>query len=212
MRKVFEHTTFERLKNYKDKQEELRKKRSHYYDVRRTYLDYIKMRLERGYDISNEIILFPKDLERRHDEMVEEARKKEADERKKTLLARFPAISKKFEKLNKKFSWANGEYMIRPAKDAAEIADEGRELHHCVGSSDTYFSKHSRGESFILFLRAVKAPDTPLATIEISGSRILQWYEAYDRKPDADVLQPWLNEYCDHLKRKNKKETTAAAG
>lgn len=212
MRRVFEHTTFERLKNYQEKQEALRRKSGRYFDVRRTYLDYIKMRLERGYDISNEIILFPKDLKRRHDEMVEEARKKEADERKKTLLARFPAISKKFEKLNKKFSWQKGAYLIRPAKDAAEIANEGRELHHCVGSSDTYFSKHSRGESFILFLRAVKAPDTPLATIEISGSRILQWYEAYDQKPDADVIQPWLNEYCNHLKKKNKKETTAAAG
>ena len=154
----------------------------------------------------NDVILFPKDLKRRHDEMVEEARQKEAAERRKVVNAKWPQISKKFDKLNKKFNYTKDGFLIRPAMEAAEIADEGRELHHCVGSGDTYYSKHAKGESFILLLRRTDEPDKPFATIEISGSRILQWYEAYDKKPDEKILQPWLNDYTKYLVDKNKRK------
>ena len=192
IREVLTHTTITKLENYLEKCG----KRLW------TYLDYYKMRKEMGYDLDNDIILFPKDLKARHDELITLKEKARNDEYKKQMIQKWPKIMDKYAKLSKKFSFKEGDYLIRPAKDAAEIVEEGRILHHCVGSSSRYFEKHSKGESFILFLRTTKDPDTPLATIEISGSRIIQWYEAYDKKPDEAVLQPWLNNYCEHLKRK----------
>ena len=97
--------------------------------------------------------------------------------------------------------------MIRPAKNALEIADEGRELHHCVGTGSHYYEKHCKGESFILFLRRAEAPEIPFATIEISGNKILQWYEAYDEKPDEEILQPWLDKYTKQLATRSKKKS-----
>lgn len=211
MRCVFDHCTVERFKKYIDKQEEKRKRNTgDYWAVKQTYIDYIRMRIDRGYDLADDAILFPKDLKRRHDEMVEEALAKKAAEKRKSVNEKWPQISKKFDKLNRKFNYSKDGFLIRPAMEAAEIADEGRELHHCVGSGDTYYSKHSKGESFILFLRKMDEPDKPFATIEISGSRILQWYEAYDKKPDAKILQPWLDDYTKYLADKNKRKKAAA--
>lgn len=202
MREVLQHTSLERIRKYKAKQEAKQKRSGGYWNVSSTYTDYLGMRIGQGYDLSNEIILFPKDLKRRHDEMVEEARTKEAEEKRAKMEEKYPKISKDFERLNKKFGFSDKDFIIRPVKCAAEIADEGRELHHCVGSGDLYYSKHSRGESYILVLRKADDPVTPFATIEISGSRIIQWYEAYDEKPDEEVIQPWLDKYTEHLREK----------
>lgn len=211
MRSVFEYTTVEHFEKYIENQRK-RIRATWTGSVKQTYMDYIRMRIDRGYDISNAVILFPKNLRRRHNEMVEETREEKAAEHRRKIDEKWPQVSKKFEKLNRKFNYAKDGFLIRPARSAGEIADEGRELHHCVGAGDTYYSKHAKGESFILFLRKEKEPDKPFATVEISGSKILQWYEAYDKKPDAKVLQPWLDDYTEHLKRKNARKKTAAAG
>ena len=70
--------------------------------------------------------------------------------------------------------------------------------------------KHATGTSYILFLRKKETPDVPFTTIEISGMkekepRILQWYEAYDKKPDEEILQPIIDKYVEHLKKGMKK-------
>ena len=201
---ILRYTKLQKLLDYLDKQRE-----KNIYP--HTYLDYIRMRQRAGYDLSNEVYLFPKDLRRRHNELVKILDKKKNDEYKKEMMKKWPQIMKKAGSLERKYGFKYGKYMIRPAMDAAEIVEEGRILHHCVGSSNTYFQKHAKGESFILFLRETKKPDKPLATVEISGKNeeILQWYEAHDKKPDEKTIQPWLNRYVKHLEGKGKKKPTA---
>ena len=193
VREILKHTTLEKLDAYREKN----RKKNIAFDI---YLDYIRMRLRAGYDIGNEIILYPKDLRRRHNEMVLELEKERIDRRKKEVLEKFPQIAEKYKKLEKKYGKNLGEYMIRPARNAAEIVEECRLLHHCVGG-DNYLSKHARGESTILFLRKSEAPDLPFCTIEIKGDKILQWYEAYDQKPDKDILQPLLDGYTESMRK-----------
>ena len=71
---------------------------------------------------------------------------------------------------------------------------EGRILHHCVGG-DTYLSKHNTNISHILFLRFKETPETPYITIEVRGNGIVQWYGAYDKKPDQKNIDRWLSRY-----------------
>ena len=168
------------------------------------YTDYIWMRKEMGYDLSDEIILFPKELHRRHNEMVLETEKAELDKRAKGVLERYPNIEKLYKKLSDKYSAAAGGLIIRPAKNAAEIVMEGRLLHHCVGG-DMYLSRHSNGDSVILFLRKISDKDTPYITVEIKGTKILQWYGAYDKKPDEAMVRAWLNTYVAELEKREKK-------
>lgn len=178
------------------------------------YVDYLQMREELGYDMTNEVFLYPKNLKEKHDEMVKEknARKDELYITRK--MQEFPAIAKRYKTLCKKYSYEKSGYIVRPAMNAKEIIMEGRILHHCVGR-DNYLRKHNNGETAILFLRKVESPDEPYYTIEIKNTKILQWYGLRDGKPDKEIIEPWLDEYVEHLnssKKSANQELLMAAG
>lgn len=208
---VLKYTSPTRMKNYMVKQKmwipeepgnyQERNRRT---DLRREYFDYIRMRQNAGYDMTSDIILFPADFRRRRDEMILEAEKAKMDEHKKQVLARYPKIAEKYKRLSDKYSAAAAGLIIRPAKDAAEIVEEGRILHHCVGG-DNYLSSHNNGNSFILFLRNIEAKDIPLITVEIRGEHIIQWYGVHDSKPNEKMIDAWLKTYTKELKKRKKK-------
>lgn len=159
------------------------------------YDDYLKMKAAAGYDMTDSITLFPKDLDEAHARITLEINEKKNEERMKEKNEKFPEIAMNYQALCKKYEYKKDGYIIRPASSAAEIIREGTTLHHCVGASDTYMSRHAKGTSYILLLRKVSAPDVPYCTVEIAGNRIKQWYQAYDNKPDAGSIQPWLDKY-----------------
>lgn len=207
---LLKHTSPTRIKNYMKKQKmwipgpkATWQERQRRQDRRREYFDYIKMREDQGYDMTNDIIIFPADFARRRDEMILQVEKAKIDKRKKEVLDRFPKIKSKYRRLSEKYSTAAGGYIIRPAKDAAEIVEEGRILHHCVGG-DGYLRSHNDGRSFILFLRDAKQKDIPLITVEIRGETIIQWYGAYDKKPKQAIIDAWLKTYTKELAKREK--------
>ena len=165
----------------------------------RTYTDYLCMRQQMGYDLTDSIILFPKNLKQEHDKLVLEVNKAKAEKREQEVNERFPDIKKHYRGIRNRYYYENDEYIIRPARSAAEIVDEGRILHHCVGG-DTYLDRHNTGKSYILFLRPKGGQDTPYITIEIKDDVIQQWYGAYDKKPDKDNIEALLDGYVKHLK------------
>lgn len=161
-----------------------------------TYVDYLNMRRALGYDLANTIYQYPRDLKSAHDRMVMESNQKEMDKRLEEVKVKFVGIRKQYRKLRKKYYYEDEEYIIRPAKSAEEIVMEGRILHHCVGG-DTYLKKHNTGTSYILMLRFKADADNPYITLEIDAStdRIIQWYGAYDKKPDQKHMQEWIDQY-----------------
>lgn len=177
----------------------------------RTYIDYLHMREQLGYDMDNTVYLYPKDLEAAHAKMVSESNKKRAEEQITKANERYRMIGKKYRSLRKRFYFEDDRYLIRPARNAGEIVMEGRILHHCVGS-DRYLEGHNKGESIILFLRDKKEPDMPYITVEIDNeqSRIRQWYGAHDGKPDEDRMQKWLDAYV--IRLRCRLDPAAAAG
>ena len=69
-------------------------------------------------------------------------------------------------------------------------------------------SKHNAGRSVILFLRKASEPDIPYITVEICGEKIIQWYGAYDKKPEEKYFTEWFKTYTNELiKRKDEKKT-----
>lgn len=165
------------------------------------YIDYLNMRHALGYDMTNTAYLFPRDLDTAHARMVKESNKKEADIRIASVCVKYPLIKKHYRRYRKQFYFADGEFLIRPARDAGEIVMEGRILHHCVGG-DNYLRKHNDGKSIILFLRAEADPDMPYITVEIDPGKktVMQWYGAHDKKPDEERMQGWLDAYVLRLK------------
>lgn len=165
------------------------------------YIDYLDMCHTLGYDMTNTVRLFPRDLNAAHARMVAESNKKEADIRIAQVCDRYPLIKKHYRRYRKQFYFADGEFLIRPARDAGEIVMEGRILHHCVGR-DNYLSKHNEGRSIILFLRFIDEPEVPYITVEIEpeSKNIIQWYGAHDKKPDEKRMKKWLDAYVTRLK------------
>ncbi len=179
--------------------------------VLKKYDDYLKMREELGYDMTNEVFLYPKDLQKKHQEMVKESNERMDELTIKRKNKEFSDIANRYEALCRKYQAAAGGYVIRPARSAGEIIMEGRILHHCVGG-DNYLSRHNAGKSTILFLRKSKKPEEPYITIEINGTRIVQWYGAHDKKPKKEFFDQYLKDYTEQLKQREKKKALVAAG
>ena len=172
------------------------------------YLDYLSMREELGYDMTNTVYLYPRDLSGAHRRMIEEVNKDKEDKRKRDKEEKYPEIRGNYRKIRRRYYYEDETYVIRPARSASEIIDEGRILHHCVGG-DTYLRNHNLGERYILMMRFRDRPDLPYITVEIDAreERICQWYGENDKKPDEENVQKWLDAYVARLKR-----SRAAAG
>lgn len=179
--------------------------------VTRLYFDYLNMRRQQGYDLHNTVFLWPRNLQQAHDQMVQEVNAKQIEKRNRETAERYKEIRKRYRGLRKRYYYEDEEYLIRPARSAEEIVREGRELHHCVGG-DNYLRKHSNGESAILFLRIKTMPEVPYITVEIKDSQIQQWHGAYDRKPDQERIQEWLDAYLLHLRDEQQEKRVMAAG
>lgn len=166
----------------------------------RTWSDYIGMRERGGYDLTNTVFLFPNNLRAAHDRMVIEQEKEKIDARKIEVKEKYPLIRRHYRGLRSLYFSEGEGFLIRPARSAEEIVEEGRILHHCVGG-DGYLEKHNEGRSLILMLRHEEEPEIPFVTVEITpAGTILQWYGMYDKKPDRELIDAWLGRYTEHLK------------
>ena len=193
--------TPERALNYIEKQTRTQS------DTLTEWRDYLKMAKEEHLDVYDDIVRMPKELHRRHNELVE-LRNKKADEKKLKGYRKYDRqIRKRLEEV-KMYLWEDKNYMIVPAAKCEELMREGRALHHCVGASDTYMKRMAAGTSWILFLRRKEDPEEPYYTIEIDvkDDGILQWYSEYDRKPDRGKIEKVLKKFKESVKRKRAQE------
>ena len=198
--------TPERALNYIEKQQRAQS------DVLTEWKDYLEMAIEERMDLYDDIVRLPKNLHRRHNELVELRNKKENEKK----LRKYRKIDREIRKhINEAaiYYWQDENYMIVPAAKCEELMKEGRALHHCVGASDTYMKKMAAGRTWILFLREKKEPEIPYYTIEISmaDDRILQWYSKYDRKPDRGKIERVLRKFEKSVKDRRKKEQIKSA-
>ena len=169
--------------------------------VAATYVDYLEMREDLGYDLNNTVYQYPRNLDEAHHKMVMEINKEKAEARLREVARLYPDIRKSYRGLRKKYFYEDEKYLIRPARSAEEIVMEGRLLHHCVGGAG-YLNSHNTGKTYILMLRYKKEPEIPYITVEVDAKypRIIQWYGEFDKKPDKENIKAWLNAWLMKLK------------
>lgn len=159
--------------------------------------DYLTMAQQLHYDLSEEVVLFPKNLFEAHntaDEILHAEQRREEEEKKKRTEDEY---QERIKKLDERYSFQMAGYHIRPPMTIQEIVDEGQALKHCVGG---YAMRHAKGIVAILFLRDDNAPFKPLVTIEMNGIHLQQIHGyrneldgAEDpRKVYAAIVEPWL--------------------
>lgn len=174
-----------------------------------TWRDYLHLAALEGMDTTDDIVRFPKNLRARHDELAEirnnRTNKEKYDNLNSQIIQRLPDA--------KRYCWENEKYIIIPAGTCQELVHEGRTLHHCVSSSTLYMEKMAAGKSWILFLRKKEELEKPYYTIEIDmgEDKILQWYSAFDRKPDKKTISKLLETYLRNIEKSGKKRVRIVA-
>ncbi len=167
-------------------------------DTVQTYKDYIDMAALLKWDIKNETIKLPKDLQRKHDEAAIEVNAKMANEA--------PAATTDLLKRYAKYNFEMGDYFIRCASNASEITREGKNLCHCVGG---YAQRHMQGALTICFLRRKDAPYKSLYTIEMQGNRLMQihgYKNDFGATPPRQTMAWMLDVWLDWTAKGSKRD------
>jgi hypothetical protein len=136
-----------------------------WYDFR----DYRNECHQLGYDITDEGVMFPKDLYSAHERTSKLYREKQArdrliaaEERKKLQEIRFKEC---VEKWGDEFRDDKNGLIMRVCGSPEELIAEGTALHHCVG---TYTDRIGVKSCVIFFIRSAKEPDKSLYTAEFN--------------------------------------------
>lgn len=180
--------------------------------------DYLSMCRGQKKDLSDELVYRPRQLKRRHDEIVEEIRKqrmieemkrskKAAAETTKKMREKYPGAEEILKEIKEKYEYSNDEYMMIVPQQLTEIVTEGNALHHCAGSSERYFERIMQRETYTCFLRKVAEPKIPYYTIEVEpGGTIRQHRSYYDEEPGVQEIRGFLREWQRAIKKRLKEE------
>lgn len=174
--------------------------------------DYLHMAERNGRDVTDDIVRYPKELKKRHNELVDLENQRKDEEKQKKYKRLDRQIQSHIQEAAR-YYWQDKEYMIVPAAKCIELVREGRILHHCVGAGTTYMERMAAGRSWILFLRRKEDLADPWYTIEIDmeTDKILQWYSEYDRKPEQEKVRRILNKFLKSVKRERERLSAGAA-
>lgn len=156
------------------------------------YSDYISFCKKLNYDLNDEDVLLPDDLNEAHDREME-----------RVVIAsneiNDAEVLKRFNNDMKKHGFATNEMFIIPPKSAKEIIKEGSALKHCVGS---YIERVVEGKTTILFVRLQSDPNKPFYTVEWKCNRMVQI-----RGHKNDPPTPEAAEFIKKWESRNKKKT-----
>lgn len=174
--------------------------------IAQTWRDYLRMARDEGMDTTDDIVRLPRDLKARHDELVEVINARNDEKMAAELEEKYRKLDEQIRMHLgevRRYFWEDDTYMIIPAGKCMELVEEGRTLHHCVGSSDIYMRKMAEGKSWILFLRKKEKLEEAYYTIEINmeDDRIKQYYSEFDRQPDREEISKVLDRFRQNIKK-----------
>ena len=183
-----------------------------------TYEDYLSMAARLGKDMSDAMVHRPRELKRRHGELVEEhSRYLEAErirmdrERAEAEAARmaekYPGSEDILAGIRPKYEYQGDRFLIAVPRSFFDITSEGMALHHCVGTTERYFDRILQHETYICFLRRAEEPEKPFYTIEVEpGGTIRQHRGMYDEEPGIEEIKPFLREWQKEIRKRMKEE------
>lgn len=208
------HLSPEQLMNYLERQKEIYGGKKTVRAIFEQYEDYLSMAEKLGKNMDDEMVYRPRELKRRHDEAVEENRKRQealrlrenmekAREEAERMEKKYPGSVEILEEVRQKYEYEGKNYIIIVPRNFYEITMEGMALHHCVGNTERYFDRILQHETYICFLRRKEEPEKAFYTIEVEpGGTIRQHRGLYDEEPGIDEIKPFLREWQKEIRRK----------
>lgn len=156
----------------------------------------------------------PRELKRRHDEIMEEIRKQQmiedirrnrelAEKKEKELQEKFPEAEKNLQEVKGIYEYQNETYRVIVPKKLTEIMLEGQALHHCAGATDRYYDRIQNRETYIFFLRRTEDPDTPYYTLEVEPGGTIRQHRTYlDEEIGIEKIRGFLREWQKIIKKR----------
>lgn len=171
------------------------------------YSDYMEMAVRLGRDTSDQIVYRPKDIKIMHDLELEELNRMDAEEEEKRITEKFQNINGILKEL-KQYEYENDTYAFVIPDQAGDIISDGRTLHTCVATTDRYFERIIREESYIGFVRKKEYRNLPYYTIEFEpDGTVRQKRSEYNRQPDIEEITGFLKEWQKEIKKKMTEKT-----
>lgn len=173
------------------------------------YADYISMCREEGVDLTQKANLFPRDLTRAHDAMIEHRHTRWELERRererKAARERNQSWKKRRAAIVRRYGFTAGGIIIRVPEKLEELIDEGNAMHSCVG---TYVGRVAAGSTIVVFIRT-EDTDERLGTMEIAsdGTRIIQARGKFNHD-----LPPEVQAFVDKFEAEKIKPAIGMAG
>lgn len=110
---------------------------------------------------------------------------------------KYKALLEEPDKHGLQYDYDNKEYYIFPAPSLFSLLEEGKFLHHCVGS---YYDLVGDGITTIYFLRKKEDIYVPFFTVEVKDNTVVQVYTFYDQPikrdtPEYEFVVEWMCKY-----------------
>lgn len=205
----------EQIYNYVRRQ--MREGRMKSKEVLTTWVDYLSMAVRLGIDTSDEIIYRARKLKQRHDELVERCnQRKDLALRAGEILQKYPQVEEHYRAVKEIYSHTGEDFTVLVPDRIEDIILEGERLHHCVGSSDRYWDRVQRKESYVLFLRRTADTEKAYYTLEVEpNGTVRQKRTMYDRQA-ADIeeatkfLRNWQKIVSNRLSEEHRQLAAAS--
>lgn len=143
------------------------------------YFDYMRSCESLHYDMDSDIVLYPQNFKKAHDEAAANVKSRKLAEECRKIAGLLP-------NMHKKYDFSSDTLLIKAPDSGRDIIHEGQVLHHCVGS---YVPQVADGSTVILFIRRTDAPDKPYVTVEVKNDKVVQVRGFGNNTPEPDVAR-----------------------
>ena len=177
-----------------------------------TWRDYLSMADKLGINTNDEIVYRVKLLRQRHDELVEQLRKRERDMEAAATARKYRKIAGICRLIKPKYEYTGEVYSIVVPSGVRDIMREGDALSHCVGKSDRYWERIEQQEAYILFLRKTAEIDKPYYTLEVEPNGTIRQKRTYfdrqndDLKDAEKFLKEWQKVVSERLTESDREK------
>ncbi len=169
------------------------------------YMDYLEAAVLNGYDMKNEMVLFPKQFRTAHDMAIEERVTRENRIKAMEAAERDREYAKMLPDIRKTYEFEDDDFFIKVPEKRDDFVKEGHMNHNCVA---TYFDKVLRGQCVVVFMRKKAEPEVSFCTVEITNvASIQQLRSGYNRaapKEAEEFAQKWMREVKKRFAKKEK--------
>ena len=169
-----------------------------------TWKDYISMAKRVKMNINDEIVYRATKLYKRHNNLIKYIEDNQLSVTAGELADKYPNINSVLSGLREKYEYSDETFTILAPRCIEDILKEGQALHHCIDKKTEYLERINEQETYILFLRNTKQPDTPYYTLEVEpGGVIRQKRTEYDRQnKDIEAASAFLREWQQEIQKR----------